>query len=52
MNPDKTKLKCDCCHQTQFLRDKENIYIKCVRCKNERTIKILDIATKSSEIST
>lgn len=44
-----TKVKCDCCNQTQFFRDKENIYIKCVRCKNQRTIRILDIMEKSSE---
>lgn len=48
----RAKVKCECCNQTQFFRDNENIYIKCIRCKNERVIKILDIATKSSELVT
>lgn len=46
----KTKVKCDCCKQTQFFRDADNIYIKCTRCKNERTIKILEIVERSSEL--
>lgn len=45
-----TRVKCECCKQTQFFRDNENIYIKCIRCKNERTIKISDIIYKSSEL--
>lgn len=47
----KTKVKCDCCKQTQFFRDNENIYIKCTRCKNERKVKLTEIAQSSSELT-
>jgi Zn finger protein HypA/HybF involved in hydrogenase expression len=47
----KTRVKCDCCRQTQFFRDQDTIYIKCPRCKNERAVKLADIATSSSELS-
>lgn len=45
----RTRVKCDCCKQTQFFRDNENIYIKCSRCRTERQIPIRDIMLKSSE---
>lgn len=49
-NLDKKKVKCDCCNQTQFFMQDNILYIKCVRCKTERKIKILDITNKSSEL--
>ena len=48
--PERTKVKCDCCNQTQFLRDNNHIYIKCTRCKTERKIKIYSIQWCSSEL--
>lgn len=45
----RTKVKCNCCKQTQFFRDDKNIYIKCTRCKTERQINLMDIMYKSSE---
>jgi uncharacterized protein YifN (PemK superfamily) len=48
----KTKVKCNCCNQTQFFRDNEKIYIKCVRCKTVHSVKLNDIIEKSSELTT
>ncbi len=45
----RTKVKCNCCKQTQFFRDDKNIYIKCTRCKTERQINLMDIMYKTSE---
>jgi phage FluMu protein Com len=47
-----TKVKCECCNQTQCFRDREYIYIKCVRCKTHQMFKLADIMDCSSEIRT
>jgi len=49
-NEYKQKAKCDCCSQTLFFRDKNNLYIKCIRCRNERIIPFNTITESSSEL--
>ena len=50
--PERTRVKCGCCNQTQFFRDEHNLYIKCVRCKTEQKVKLYSIQFLSSELTT